>query len=134
MGAVLKTGCHKSKPVVLHPMPTTPNDVYEALLTGAFTVQAILFAILGLFYTIYETLAVPALSAQPPKQKPIACTQLTRLSKWTFWFSALTFVTAVWSLTALKISEQAIVIATPLVLATVGMLVIARHVAYKLMP
>jgi hypothetical protein len=71
------------------------NDLLETLLTGALAVQAVLFGIQGIFYTIHATLSAEALANPTTKVRPPARDCLRKLSRIVAFLALLTVMTVV---------------------------------------
>ena len=115
-------------------MTPAGNDLYEALLTGALAFQAVLFGLLGIFYTIHQTISLAALSDKSgPQPKPEMTRRLTNLSKLTAWLALLTVVTSAFCFGSLTTELRVFAIALPLALTIVVMVAVSFYIAYRLM-
>ncbi len=110
-----------------------PNYLYEALLAGALAVQAVLFGMLGIFYTVHTTFSMEAQKEGVVGSRPPAAAILRCLSRLTAWLAALPMLTAVLCFSHLAQGYEGFWIVAPLGLTTVAMVAVGFFVAYKLM-
>jgi hypothetical protein len=110
-----------------------PNDLYEALLTGALAVEAVLFGMLGIFYTVHASFSLEAQKGGVVEPRPTASEILRCLAKLTAWLAALSMVTAVLCFSHLAPGYEGLAIVAPLGVTTAGMVIVGFVVAYKLM-
>jgi hypothetical protein len=110
-----------------------PDHVYEALLAGALAVQAVLFGMLGIFYTVHATFSLEAQKGEKAEDRPTASDVLRGLSKLSAWLAAFSMVTGLLCFNHLAQGVEGYVIVAPLGLTTAGMVLVGFLVAYKLM-
>jgi hypothetical protein len=110
-----------------------PNDLYEALPAGSLAVQAVLFGMLGIFYTVHATFSLEAQEGGVVRSRPPAAAILRCLSRLTAWLGALPMLTAELCFSHLAQGYEGFWIVAPLGLTTVGMVFVGFFVAYRLM-